>query len=203
VRSRTIPESTHVGEATSEAIYDVHSYKSRRFDSATPTDASESHIDSTSASPTSTLLLDCPSTSPSACAASPASKTVATNTCQNCGTTKSRRGPCYFSTLASGRRICPACYAYERRYQKHRPPELEARLQSQIGLRGPNADCSADSASAATLASASRGTVVPIPICSNCRAPTRVLFIMLVCKHVYKHRFINRFLIGLGEMPGF
>ncbi|KAJ7881087.1 hypothetical protein B0H14DRAFT_3763364 [Mycena olivaceomarginata] len=173
LRSRTIPESTLLVEATPDAIDDVHSSKRRRSsaDAVTPTDASEPYIDSNSVHPP-TLLVDRPSTSPSACTSFSASKTAATDACQNSGTTRSGKGPCYFSTLPSGRRVCPACYTYERQHEKHRPPELEARLQSQIGLGGADADCSAHSASAATLASASKRTVVPIPTCSNCRAPT-------------------------------
>ncbi|KAJ7352288.1 hypothetical protein DFH08DRAFT_990747 [Mycena albidolilacea] len=76
--SRTIiPESTLLVKATSEAIDDDHSSEHRRFDAVTPTDASDSHIDSHS--PPTTLLVDCHSTSPSEHTASPAPKTVATD----------------------------------------------------------------------------------------------------------------------------
>jgi hypothetical protein len=140
----------------------------------TPTDASDSHIDSHS--PPTTLLVNCHSTSLSERTASPAPKTVTTDACQNCGTTRSPEGLRYFSTLASGWRICQACYAYERQHKKHHPPELEARLQSQVCLGGADPEfknsSASPSASVAISARASGPTVVPHQICSNCRALT-------------------------------
>ncbi|KAJ7881066.1 hypothetical protein B0H14DRAFT_2706019 [Mycena olivaceomarginata] len=146
LRSRTIiPESTLLVEATSEAIGDDHSSKRRRFDAVTPTDASDSHIDSHS--PPTTLLVDCHSTSPSERTASPAPRTVATDACML------------------------------RIREKHRPPELEARLQSQVCLGGADPEfkssSASPSASVAISARASGPTVVPHQICSNCRSYER------------------------------